>query len=166
MKPNMLFIKSLIVLLLSATAFVSSAQTPSSKPGATTTVTPKFKPPVVKSYLGKNTGNTATVTVEEGKDIISLPLKVTDEKNNTYTVSSYQFSFKRVGVTEDEETGKTSPTTDMVADRFTTTPLPEIWKKTIKETLVKGEEFYFFDIIVLDKQGRRFFAPELKIFVQ
>ena len=40
------------------------------------------------------------------------------------------------------------------------------WQKNIIEGLHKGEEIYFFDIIAIDKQGRRFFAPELKIKIQ
>ncbi|MEO7536662.1 MAG: hypothetical protein ABIU30_22595, partial [Ferruginibacter sp.] len=103
---------------------------------------------------------------EEAKQVITLPLKIVDDKNLGYNISSYQFAYKRIGITEDEETGKTSPQSDIAAERFTTTPLPEVWQKNIVEGLHKGEELYFFDIIVFDKQGRRFFAPELKITIQ
>jgi hypothetical protein len=126
----------------------------------------KFKPPAVKSYLGKFSGSTATCTAEEAKQVITEPLKVSDDKNAAFKISSYQFAYKRIGVTEDEETGKVSPAKDMVAKRFTETPLPDIWKSNITEQLHKGEELYFFDIIVYDKQGRLFFAPELKITIQ
>jgi hypothetical protein len=125
----------------------------------------KFKPPVVKSYLDKYTG-TATCSAEEGKQIILQPLKIADDKNNTYKISSYQFAYKRLGVTEDETTGAVTPAKDMVGERFTETPLPQIWKSNITEQLHKGEELHFFDIIVYDKQGRLFFAPELKITIQ
>ena len=54
----------------------------------------------------------------------------------------------------------------MVSSQFNATPLPAIWQTNIAETLHKGETLHFFDIIVLDKQGRRFFAPELKITIQ
>ena len=100
------------------------------------------------------------------KQIITLPLRIADEKNETYKISSYQFAYKRIGVTEDEETGKLSPQSDMVAQRFTETPLPELWKSNIIEQLHKGEELYFFDIIMLDKTGRLFFAPDLKITIE
>lgn len=127
---------------------------------------PKFKPPVVKSYLAKFFGSTAVCSAAEGKQIITLPLRITDSKDFNYKISSYQFAYKRTGVTEDEETGKVSPASDMVAQRFNETPLPEIWKSNIIETLHKGEELFFFDIIVYDKQGRLFFAPDLKITIQ
>ena len=126
----------------------------------------KFKPPSVKSFLGKFTGVAGTCSASEGTQVATLPLKITDDKNNSYPVYSYQFAYKRIGITEDEETGKTSPQSDIAADRFTTTPLPPIWQKNITDGLHSGEELYFFDIIVFDKQGRRFFAPEIQITIR
>jgi hypothetical protein len=126
----------------------------------------KFKPPVVKTLLGNLFGSTAVAGVEEAKNLISQPLKIADSKNTFYTVASYQFTYKRIGITEDEETGKTSPQSDIVSRQFETTPLPEMWQTNITETLHSGESLYFFDIIVLDKLGRRFFAPVLKITIQ
>ena len=126
----------------------------------------KFKPPVVKSYLGSITGKDAVTGVEEAKSVIVLPLRIEDDKKVAYTISSYQFAYKRIGLKEDEETGKATAESDLVANQFNVTPLPAIWQTNIAETLHKGESLYFFDIIVLDKQGRRFFAPELKITIQ
>ena len=151
-----------MAFLLSAMVSFTGIAQATKKPATTFT---KFKPPVVKSYLGKYTG-TASCSPEEGKQIIQQPLKIADDKNNNYKISSYQFAYKRLGVTEDETTGAVTPAKDMVAQRFTETPLPEIWKTNITEQLHKGEELYFFDIIVYDKQGRLFFAPELKITIQ
>lgn len=125
----------------------------------------KTKKPLVKSWLGKIAGAT-TMSADDARKIITLPLKIKDDKNIDYLISSYQFAYKRIGVTENEETGKTAPQTDLAADRFTVTPLPPVWQKNIIEGLHPGEELYFFDIIVFDKQGRRFFAPELKITIQ
>ena len=125
----------------------------------------RHKKPFAKSWLGKVTG-TPSLQAEEAKPLVALPLTITDEKNVAYNISSYQFVYKRIGVTEDEQTGKASKQTDIVAQRFTTTPLPGVWQKNITEGLHSGEELYFFDIIVFDRQGRRFFAPELKITIQ
>ena len=126
----------------------------------------KFKPPVVHVYLGDLTGKTAVAGAAEGKNLITLPLQIVDEKGLTYQLASYQFAYTRIGITEDEETGKTSPAKDMVADHFNSSPLPDIWQSNITETLHAGETLYFFDIIVMDKLGRRFFAPELKITIE
>jgi len=54
----------------------------------------------------------------------------------------------------------------MVSERFTVTPIPETWQNVIKEELQHTEELYFFDIIAINKNGKKFFAPELKIVVQ
>lgn len=152
-----------VFLLFGLISLQSFAQQPEKKPAFTPVA--KFKPPVVKSYLDKYSG-TVTMTAEEGKKIIVGELRIEDAKKNTYKISSYQLAYKRQGVTEDEQTGETKPASDMVAQRFTETPLPEIWKSNITEQLHKGEELYFFDIIAYDKQNRLFFAPELKIIIQ
>jgi hypothetical protein len=131
------------------------------KPGTITKVV-KFKPPVVQTFLGRNI-NGAIVTVDEANQLINLPLKITDDKNNVYTITSYQFMYKRKSVVENEQTGKKEIVFTTIADLFKTTPLPEVWKANIAGRLQKGEELYYFDIIVQDKLNSKFFAPELKI---
>ena len=151
----------LFLLLLLSSGMIPAQKTDKSAipPGA------KFKRPNVKSYLGKVTGK-LSLSAEEGRQLVSQQLKIVDDKNVPYVISSYQFAYKRIGVTEDEATGKTSPQSDIAADRFTVTPLPAVWQKNISDGLHKGEELYFFDIIVFDKQGRRFFAPEIQVTIQ
>ncbi len=149
----------LFLLLFMAASFISIAQKPA------ITKVAKFKPPVVQIFLGVNT-NGATVTKEEASQLITLPLKITDAKKNSYAVDSYQFLYKRKGVIQDEETGKTQTTFTTVADRFTTTPLPKIWIDNIQNNFQKDEELYFFDVVVKDESGRRFFAPDLKLTIQ
>lgn len=156
-------------LLLTAILFTGLATTaqaqPVKKPAMATPIV-KFKPPVVKTFLAKFTGSNATCSAEEGKQVITLPLRIVDAGNTAYAISSYQLAYKRLAVKEDESTGATSPTTDLVAQRFTETPIAGIWKTSIIEQLQRGEELFFFDIIVMDKQGRRFFAPDLKLTIQ
>ena len=50
--------------------------------------------------------NGATVTVDEAAQLIALPLKITDEKNNVYPIDSYQFLYRKKGGIQDEQTGK------------------------------------------------------------
>ena len=159
--------KNLVSVILLSVACLLCIPTFSQVPKKTVVTTiPKFKPPITKTYLGKYSGTNAVCSAEEGKQLITFLLKITDEKNNTYKISSYQFAYTRKGVTEDEQTGQVSPQSNMVADRFMATPLPVIWQSNIIESLHKGEELYFFDVIVFDKQNRLFFAPELKITIQ
>ena len=125
----------------------------------------KFTPPKITSALGIRS-DTASVYREEAIQLIALPIKVTDAKKNVYSISSYQFMYKRRGVTEDEGTGKVSPVMSMVSDLFRETPLPALWVKIISEQIKPGEELYFFDIVAKDAQGRLMFAPELKIKIK
>jgi hypothetical protein len=124
----------------------------------------KFKPPVVKTFLGANQ-NGASVTIEQAAQLVSLPLKIIDDKNNEYAIDSYQFLYRRKGVTEDTQ-GKAQVSFTIVSDRFFATPLPKVWVDNIKGNLKKDEQLYYFDIVVKDKQGRKFSAPELKITIQ
>ena len=126
---------------------------------------PKFKPPVVKTYLGVNQ-NGATVTKEEASQLIALPLKIVDDKNNTYPIDSYQFLYRRKSTVLNDETGSKETAFTIVANRFDSTPLPKVWIENTKDHFQKDEQLYFFDIVVKDKQGRKFFAPELKITIQ
>ncbi len=149
-------------LCLSLTAVV--AQTPKPRTAKPKTFQ-KYTPPKLISMLGIRT-DTAYVFVEEALQLIRLPLKVTDDKKNIYSITSYQVIYKRRGVTEDEATGKVSSVVSTVSDLFRTTPLPPIWIKTLSEQMRKGEELYFFDIVAKDAQGRLMFAPDLRIKIK
>ncbi|MDQ2718583.1 MAG: hypothetical protein M3Z26_02295 [Bacteroidota bacterium] len=149
-----------LIFIFSAGVLVSFAQ---EKP--VITKVPKFKPPVVKTFLGVNQ-NGATVTTDEAAQLITLPLKIKDDKNNVYPIDSYQFLYRKKGAIQDEETGKIQTTFTIQSDRFNSTPLPKIWIDNLKDSFQKDEQLYFFDIVVKDKEGRRFFAPELKIAIR
>jgi hypothetical protein len=160
-------IKKIVYLMLIVCVIANRATAQTSpanvKPGTITKVA-KFKPPVVKTFLGRNS-DTADVTVDEANRLINLPLKIIDEKNNIYTISSYQFMYKKKGVIQNEETGKREIVFTTVADLFKTTPLPQVWRSNIGGGTQTGEELYFFDIIVKDKLNRLFYAPNVKIRV-
>ncbi len=129
------------------------------------TKVPKFKPPVVKTFLGL-VQNGAQVSADQGNELIGLPLKIVDDKNNTYAIDSYQFLYKQKGYYLNDETGKREITFTLAAERFDSTPLPKVWVDNIKGRLQPDEQLYFFDIVVKDKQGREFFAPQLKITIK
>jgi hypothetical protein len=126
---------------------------------------PKFKPPVVKTYLGVNQ-NGAEVTLDEGNQLVGLPLKITDEKNNQYPVVSYQFLYRQKSYILNDETGKKEKVFTISANRFKETPLPKLWVDNIRQRLQPEEQLYFFDIVVKNKEGREFFAPEIKITIK
>lgn len=140
------------------------AQKPVSKKAVITPVK-KFKQPKLYTTLG-SFKDSSGVAIDQVLNSLHLPLKIVDDKNVEYKISSYQFMYKRLGVTEDEKTGKVSPTSSISSARFSTTPLPELWVNTIGQDLKSGEELYFFDVIAKDAEGRVMVASSLKIIVQ
>jgi hypothetical protein len=125
----------------------------------------KPKAPKLKTTLG-TFKDSASISVDQGIDLIAKPLAITDDKNNIYTVKSYQFLYKKIGVTEDEQTEKLSPISTISSSYFYASPLPKVWVTTIQQHLQKGEMFYFFDIVVNDPKGGLVYAPPLKLIIQ
>ena len=119
----------------------------------------------MKTYLGVNQ-NSAEVTLDEGTQLVGLPLKVTDEKNNQYPVVSYQFLYRQKSYILNDESGKKEKVFTISANRFKETPLPKLWVDNIRQRLQSEEQLYFFDIVVKDKERREFFAPEIKITIK
>lgn len=155
-----IFSIALLTMALSVSAQTPKPQKPVDKP-----VVQKFKPPKLYTYLGIRT-DSAEVVVEEALQLVRIPLRITDAQKNVYTISSYQLIYKKLGVTENEETGKTSPTTTISSDLFRSTPLPKVWSDNIAAQLKKGEELFFFDIIVKDNAGHLIFAPNLRLKIK
>jgi hypothetical protein len=125
----------------------------------------KFKPPKLYTYIGTYK-DSVSIPVEAAENVIAQPLKIYDDKKVEYTVSSYQFLYRKVTVTEDEQSGKVSPASSVVAQRFTSTPLSALWLDQVREQLKPGEELYFFDVIAKDSQGRVMYANNLKIMTR
>jgi hypothetical protein len=149
----------LLIILLAIAGLISVAQ----KKTVITKVA-RFKPAKVTTSLGDKT-NGASITKEEASQLITLPLKISDQKNNLYTIDSYQFLYKKKSTVEDEDTGKKHKTFTTTADRFKVSPLPDVWVNSLKDGFQPEEELYFFDIVVKDHLNRKFFAPDLKLSI-
>lgn len=156
MSPAM---RLLLIALLSLPVLPAFSQRNNAKPPAT--VPQKAKPKLKTSWGAYS--DSATITVDEARNLASALIKVTDDKKVNYTVTTYQLAYRRFAVTEDETTGKVTPTSSLVAKQFAATPLSEVWIRQLNEQLRPGEELYLFDIVVKDAQGKLYFAPELKI---
>lgn len=154
----MKIMKSILFVFLVSVSSLAWAQQPQVVKVA------KFKPPVVKTYLG-NHQNGDSVTAGSASQLLALPLKIMDDKKNEYTIDSYQFLYRKKGVIENEQNGKREITYTISSNRFFATPLTKIWIDNIKDNLKKDEQLYYFDILVKDKQGRKFSAPEIKITI-
>ena len=124
----------------------------------------KFKPPSVKTFLGSH-NNGDSVLPGVAAQLLTMPLKITDDKKAEYEIDSYQFLYRKKGVIENEQNGKKQTSFTISSARFFATPLTKIWIENVRENLKKDEQLYYFDIVVKDKQGRKFYAPEIKITV-
>jgi hypothetical protein len=125
----------------------------------------KFKVPKLICSLG-GYKDSSFVSPQITDAIMGAKLNVVDAKNVAYTLSSYQFLYRKIVVSEDEASGKAYNTTSVKSSFFKTTPLPAIWLSMVRENLRPGEEIVFFDIIVKDAQGRVMYAPNLKLTVK
>lgn len=126
--------------------------------------TAQTKPVKLYTQLGAHR-DSAIVTVAEAESIIGQGLKIFDEKKNSYQLSSYIFLFKRVAVTEDEQTGKTSPTSSLAAQTFKQSPLPQNWINQVREQVKPGDELQFADVIVKDAKGKLLYSRTLTLKV-
>jgi len=148
--------KYLAFVLLTAVSLTAAAQT---KPAA------KFKPPPLSTIMG-GYKDSATITVADAERIVGEKIYVADNKKVAYSISSYQFAYRKLGVTEDETTGKVSPTFTLQSSLFKTTPLSPNWIAQLKENVKAGDELWFFDVIAKDAQGRVMYAPDIKFKVK
>ena len=74
--------------------------------------------------------------------------------------------YRKNVVTEDEATGKVSPTTTVKQALLRATPPPKLWVEAIQENPKSGELIIFYEIIVKDKEGHYMFCPDLKLYVK
>ncbi len=125
----------------------------------------KLKAPKFTITLG-GYKDASLVEAKIADSIITLPLKVVDAKNIVYSISSYQFLYRKIVVSEDEATGKPYNTTSVKSSRFKTSPLPELWLNVVRENLRPTEELMFFDVIVKDNKGNLMYTPNLKLTLQ
>jgi hypothetical protein len=125
----------------------------------------KFKVPKLTPSLG-GYKDSSFVTEQIAEAIVGAKLNVVDAKNVAYSISSYQFLYRKIVVSEDEATGKAYNTTSVKSSLFKVSPLPAMWLSAVRENLRPGEEIIFFDIIVKDAQGRFMYAPNLKLTVK
>lgn len=154
------------IFFLLAVLFSTQVLLAQKKPASKSTITTfkKIKPPKLQTFLDVYKDSVG-VPLSVAEKIIGLPLKIYDDKKVEYAISSYQFLYRKLGVTEDAE-GKAIPATSISTERFKIAPIPELWINLIRQQLKAGEEFYFFEVIAKDAQGRVMYAPDLKITIQ
>lgn len=157
LKLSLFFVINLVLL-----STVTAQKPTNKKPAATVQ---KTKPPKLTTVLATYK-DSVVIPLEAAVNAIATPLKIYDDKKTEYTVSSYQFLYRKRTVTEDEISGKVSPASSVVSNFFKVTPLPQLWLDQVRDQLKSGEELYFFDVIAKDAQGRVMYASNLKIITQ
>lgn len=143
-----------LILFLSSFALYAHAQQPA----------PTLKPPSLQSFWGATKGG--TFPLELALNIIDSSVRVIDDKKLKYPIASFIILYRSKDRYEDEQTGeiKTRFNNNSVVIRNAAV-LEEKWRKMIYENLKPGDELFITDIIVRDKRGNFFKAPEIKVTV-
>jgi hypothetical protein len=149
--------KLILVAIVACFAMQANAQKP--KP---TTVIKQIK---FKTTLGGYKNNDSIYAVI-ADSVIGMKLTIKDDKNKEYEISSYEFLYRKIVTTEDDEMTKTYKTTSVRAALFKATPLKKSWLDFVREQLQPGEELHFFAVIVKDGKGNVMYAPDLKLTIK
>jgi hypothetical protein len=113
---------------------------------------------------GSKSGN---ITALQLQKIVDSPLIVKDEKGIAYAIKSFRINYTFRSSYKDEETDKVKEVKDFRAYDFSNTDrLSEDWRNSIKDNVKKEDEMLINNIVVRLKNGKSFFAPELKLKVQ
>ena len=126
---------------------------------------PTLKPPPLQSFWGKTKGGDLPLEMVLGT--IDSAVWVIDDKKVKYHISRFYVVHRSKDKYEDEKTGE-------IKSRFNSTAtnvknsgyLPELWQKNLYEIIKKDDEIIITDIIVKDRFGYYYTAPEIKIVVK
>ena len=148
----------LLILLLFTGSFTMAQQKPATKPAIAAL------PKLTVSMGGSRSGN---ITVARLKEIADSPLVVKDEKGIAYTIKSFRINYTFKSSYKDEETQQVKTVKDFRAYDFNNTDrLSEDWRNSIKDNVKRDDEMLINNVVVRLKNGKSFFAPELKLIVQ
>lgn len=152
--------KNVLVLILLTIygSYAIAQQKPATKPA--TTALPKL----TVSLGGSKSGN---ITIARIKEIADSPLVVKDEKGITYAIKSFRINYTFKSSYKDEETQQVRTVKDFRAYDFSNTDrLSEDWRNSIKDNVKRDDEMLINNVVVRQKNGKSFFAPELRLKVQ
>ena len=126
--------------------------------------TPTLKPPPLQSFWGTTKGGDLSLEFVLG--VLDSAVWVMDDKKIRYSISRFIIVYRSKDKYEDEKTGEIktrfNPNSTSVKNSAL---LPEIWRKNLYEMIKKEDELIIADIIVRDKKGNYFAAPDVKIII-
>jgi hypothetical protein len=147
-----------LFLNLFIAVFCQAQQKPVAKPANSTL------PKLTVMLGGSKSGN---ITVIQMQQIVDSPLIVKDEKGVVYALKGFRINYTFKSTYKDEETDKVREVKDFRAYDFSNTDrLSEDWRNSIKDNVKKEDEMLINNVVVKLKNGKSFFAPELKLKVQ
>ena len=147
-------------LLLPLLVLLFSVQTNAQqKPRPTT-----LKPPPLQTFWGKTKGG--DLPLEMVLTTIDSAVWVIDDKKSRYHVSRFIVVLRSKDKYEDEKTGEIKSKYNSTATNVRNSGyLPTLWQKNLYEIIKKEDEIIITDIIVKDRFGYYYTAPEIKIKV-
>lgn len=147
-------------LLLPLFVLLFSLQTKAQdKPKPTT-----LKPPPLQTFWGKTKGG--DLPLEMVLTTIDSAVWVIDDKKARYHVSRFIVVHRSKDKYEDEKTGEIKSKYNSTATNVRNSGyLSKLWQKNLYEIIKKEDEILITDIIVKDRFGYYYTAPDIKIKV-
>ena len=94
--------------------------------------------------------------------IIESSLVARDQKGNKYAIARFRSIYKFKSSYEDPDTGERKTTDDMRVNDFSdTNVMSELWRQSIKDNIVKGDQMILDNVIVQLKNGTKILAPAI-----
>ncbi|HTN09192.1 hypothetical protein [Agriterribacter sp.] len=146
--------KKLVYLLLCFSTASLPAQN-NKKPA----IAPPALPKVTITIGGFKGGDITSAILSR---IIDSSLVARDEKGNQYAIVRFRSIYKFKSSYEDPATGERKTTNDMRINDFSDTSImPELWRQSIKDNMVKGDQMILDNMIVQLKNGSKIMAPAI-----
>lgn len=147
-----------VIICFMLTIFVGSAVS-QQKPK------PVLKPPVLQSFWGNT--KSGNIPLDMALQLVDSAIWVISDKKERMTISRFFILYKSLDQFEDEKTGvvKQRHNTNGVYVR-NDNKLAEKWRKSIYESLKKGDELLITDLYVRDKRGEYYLAPDILLVIK
>lgn len=120
--------------------------------------------PKVTSTLGGLKGG--EISAEVLSRIVDSALVVRDDKGNLYPITRFRSIYKFKSSYEDPQTGERKITDDMRVNDFkNTSVMPALWRQSIKDNIMKGDQLILDNVIIQLKNGAKLMAPTIHFTV-
>jgi hypothetical protein len=120
-------------------------------------------PKLTSSWGRTGSGN---LSMEQVIRLTDSSLNVRDEKGNAWAVAGFRINYSFLSTYRDQESGEVKTTKELRTYDFNdTTALNTLWKESIRDNVKAGDEILFNKITARQKNGKKYFAPDLRFKV-